>query len=112
MSAKANLLKNFQTKSVPYGEELVIFNKFCLDFIRESKFANLAIIGVEGFYLSKEEKVQPNINEIADFSVLTAVSWGEYVEKCTTAADVFIKNMLSEGESDGYCFVMAEQSEI
>ena len=108
MTDEAKLLKCFESKGVIYGDELIVLKKFCTEFMQASKLAGFAVIGIEGFYLFKDGSVKPNIEEVADFSDIESVFFNEYIEKCYEASDNFIKYMLLNGKSDGYCFVLTD----
>jgi hypothetical protein len=108
MNVEAQLLKAFEFKGVVYGQELIVFKKFCNDFIQTSRRAGLAVIGIEGFHILQDGSIKPNMDEIADFSDIEAGIWDEYIEKCTEASVHFIKQMLLSGKSDGYCFTLTD----
>lgn len=106
---EAEFLEVFNDKSVLYGSELIIKKPFCSDFVRASKSAGFAVIAIEGFYLLNDGRVEPNLDEIADFSeIVCGDNPGEYIEACFEAANRFVIHMNSTGESDGYCFTLTD----
>jgi fructose-1-phosphate kinase PfkB-like protein len=108
MNFETQLLKAFEFKGVACGQELIVFKEFCNDFIKTSKRSGLAVIGIEGFHLLQNGSIKPNMDEIADFSDVEADVWEDYIEKCTTASENFIRQMLVSGKSDGYCFTLTD----
>lgn len=111
MNTETNLIKKYLDKGVLYGNELIIRKVFCDEFISSSKSLGLAVVGIEGFNQLKDGNMQPNMDEIADFSEIEANDWDEYLSFCTSAARNFIKHMLSKGESYGYCFTLVNHYE-
>jgi hypothetical protein len=104
---EAELFELFKDKSLLYGPELIVKKKHCSVFVRASKSAGLAVIGIEGFHLLEDGRVEPNLDEIADFSdIKCGEDPAEYIEACFEAANRFIVNMNFSGESDGYCFTL------
>lgn len=111
MNAETDLINKYIDKGVRYGKELIISKKYCNEFISSSKLADLAIVGIEGFYFHEDGDVEPVLDEIADFSAISADSWYEYLEKCISAARNFIELMHSSGKSNGYCFTLLNSEE-
>lgn len=104
MKTEVELVKDFATKGVSYGQELIVLKEFCGEFVESSRQARLVIVGIEGFHLLSNGAVKPNLDEIADFSDLDTEDWDQYVEKTARASRDFIGRMLDVGRSDGYCF--------
>ncbi|ADZ90139.1 hypothetical protein [Marinomonas mediterranea] len=106
---EADLISLFNDKGVFCGSEFIVNRAYCGDFLQASKSAGFAVIGIEGFYLLKDGSLKPNLDEIADFSDIEDVNnFGEYIEACFKAANRFVVNMNSNGESDGYCFTLTD----
>ena len=109
MADEAELLKAFEDKGVVCGSELIVLKDFCNDFMQASKLAGFAVIGIEGFHLLIDGSVQPDIDEIADFSDIEGgKNLDGYIEMCFEAAKNFIGHMLVSGKSDGYCFTLTD----
>ncbi|MBL4906774.1 MAG: hypothetical protein JKX94_04920 [Sneathiella sp.] len=103
---ETELLRSFKMKGVGNGQELIIYKQFCLNFIKACKQAELAIIGIDGFYILNDGSIRPNLDEIADFSDVEAKKFVDFTETCNSAAVKFIRHMLATGKSDGYCFTL------
>lgn len=106
---ETDLLELFNDKGFPCGDEFIVNKTYCCDFVKASKSAGFAVIGIDGFHLLEDGSVKPNLNEIADFSDIDAGNdLGEYIEACFEAANRFLVQMNSNGESDGYCFTLTD----
>ena len=108
MTNETELLRTFNDKGVRYGNELIVLKKFCSDFINACRLARLGVIGIEGYYLLEDGSVKPNLDEIADFSDIEDGNVDVYIEACANSASRFIRNMLTSGKSNGYCFTLTD----
>lgn len=109
MAREVDLFETFKDKGVFSGRELIVFKKFCSEFLKASVDAGYAVIGIEGFHLSKNGGVTPNLDEIADFSDIdVSCSRDSYIEACSKAARSFLHHMLADGRSDGYSFTLVD----
>lgn len=112
MNVEVDLLKKFNQKGVRYGVELIILKQFCEEFIASCEQADLAIIGIEGFYLNADGNIMPNLGEITDFSEINSENWYTYLQQCINASRKFVSYMLGNGKSDGYCFSLMSENEF
>ena len=106
MTEEEKLLKKFESKGVYCGDELIVFKEFCRDYIYACKVSGFAVIGIEGFQLYEDGRVQPILDEISDFSDIEYSSFSDHIEECSRAANDFIGHMMLSGKSDGYSFVL------
>ena len=112
MINEVDLLKKYNQKGVLYGDELIILKEFCEEFIASCEHADLAIIGIEGFYLFSDGNIMPNLDEITDFSEINSENWYTYLQQCISASRKFVNYMLRNGKSDGYCFSLMNNYEF
>lgn len=104
------LLNSFSLVCIGSGQELIVLKPYCVDVITECDHLNLAIIGIDGYFRSNE-KIMPNLNEIADFSSLSRDVWIEFQKESIKAAADFITTMTSIGKSDVYGFTFIDHWE-
>lgn len=73
---------------------------------------NLGVLGIEGFYINHEKEILPNLDHIADFSSLAStLKWNDFQEKSTCSAKRVLEEMIKEGSSNGFCFVLVLKNE-
>jgi len=104
---ESELLELFSNKGVIFGTELIVSKECCSDFVKASKSAGFAVVGVEGFHFLTDGGVKPNLDEIADFSDIEVEDdSSKYIEACFEAVNRFVVHMNENGNSDGYCFTL------
>jgi hypothetical protein len=106
------LLKRFQSRGFKVGQELAIYPKYLHAFLDDSDRADLAIIGIEGINKLHNGLVVPCVEEIVDFSSISADTWESYREKCKQASENMIEKIQSEGKSQGYTFVLFNKDDF
>jgi len=101
MNKEQLLIQQYHDKGILTGNnEVIIYKKFCFDFIQSCKELKLRILGIDGYILDKN-KIKPNLIEVVDFSKKRNTS-----QDCYILAASFIKNMLQNGYSNGYLFTV------
>ena len=103
---KSLLLKKYSSKGTVGGKELIVHIQYCVDFIKDCTDMQLAIIGADGFILHDDGSHEGRLDEIADFSKVIESNWERYIDRCNRSAMLFMEEMLKNGKSNGFSFVI------
>ena len=104
------IFKKYRETVVKSGSEFRVPKDLCLSFLKDCRLHRVAILGIEGFKSFPDNSIQPQIDEIADFSALSELKWDNFVDKSIGSAENFISNLLEkdQGYSDLFYFELCE----
>ena len=108
MVTEQDLREAFATRSLVRGGEQYFDRENAVAFMAACAENDLAPVGLEGFDV-RGATVSPRLDQIADFSNLTAPSWTELKEKAVAAARAFLNQV--EGSVTHFAVTLLSRSE-